>query len=123
MSLMDTIKGWFGKGKDSAGDLTSQAKDLANTDAAKKVEDQVEKQADKGGTVGPRRQGRRSDRQGAGHPGLKQARHPGGEALLHQPQTGRGDARCCPFQVHDELRAVRREHVDARELASHRPAR
>jgi hypothetical protein len=52
MSLMDTIKGWFGKGKDSAGDLTSQAKDLANTDVAKKVEDQVEKQADKGGTVG-----------------------------------------------------------------------
>jgi hypothetical protein len=52
MSLMDTIKGWFGKGKDQAADLTDKAKDLANTDIGKKVEDQVEKQADKGGTLG-----------------------------------------------------------------------
>jgi hypothetical protein len=52
MSLMDTIKGWFGKGKDQAANLTDQAKDLANTDVGKKVEDQVEKQADKGGTIG-----------------------------------------------------------------------
>ncbi len=52
MSLMDTIKGWFGKGKTGASDLTAQAKDLASTDIGKKVEDQVEKQAEKGGTVG-----------------------------------------------------------------------
>jgi hypothetical protein len=45
MGLMDTIKGWFNKG-------SSQAKDLANTDIGKQVEDQVEKQADKGGTLG-----------------------------------------------------------------------
>jgi hypothetical protein len=52
MSLMDTIKGWFGKGKDQAGDLTDKANDLASSDIGKKVEDQVEKQAEKGGTIG-----------------------------------------------------------------------
>jgi hypothetical protein len=52
MSLMDTIKGWFNKGKSQASDLTDQAKDLADSDIGKKVEDQVEKQAEKGGTVG-----------------------------------------------------------------------
>jgi hypothetical protein len=52
MSLMDTIKGWFGKNKGQAADLTDKAKDLANSDMGKKVEDQVEKQAEKGGTVG-----------------------------------------------------------------------
>jgi hypothetical protein len=52
MSLMDTIKGWFGKGTSQAGDLTAKAKDVASSDMGKKVEDQVEKQAEKGGTIG-----------------------------------------------------------------------
>jgi len=29
MGLMDTIKGWFGKGKDSAGDVAEKAGDVA----------------------------------------------------------------------------------------------
>jgi hypothetical protein len=42
---MDTVKGWFNKGK-------SQASQVASTDVGKKVEDVVEDQAAKGGTLG-----------------------------------------------------------------------
>ena len=41
MGLMDTIKGWFSKGKDMAGDVADKAQDVAS-DVAEKAGDVAE---------------------------------------------------------------------------------